>query len=361
VEAFITHQGGHLGPVTFDRRRRKIQPYSVAPWVEEKSGDPLIPLLQVLRGDFFCLPFGGNAASFRGEKHPPHGQTANAKWKFEAWERTAASHSLHLSLATTARPGRVDKKITLVDGHNAIYCQHIISGMSGPVNLGHHAMLRFPDEPGSGLISTSRFIYGQVCPQPFESPANKGYHSLKTGAEFDALEQVPTLNGEVADLSRYPARRGFEDLVLLVGDEGLPFAWTAVVFPRQQYVWFALRNPRLLRSTIFWISNGGRHYAPWNGRHVNVMGLEDVTSYFHFGLAESARPNPLSQRGYPTVLRLDKKQPLTVPYLMGVALLPQGFNRVQRIEAAPDKQSVAIYSVNGKKVKASIAVDFLDR
>ena len=59
----------------------------------------------------------------------------------------------------------------------------------------------------------------------------------------------------------------------MVSDTRLPFAWTAVAFPQQRQVWFALKDPRLLRATIFWISNGGRYYPPWNGRHRNVMGL----------------------------------------------------------------------------------------
>ena len=46
--------------------------------------------------------------------------------------------------------------------------------MAGPVNPGHHAIIKFPDEPGSGVISTSRFVYGQVCPEPVERPENPG-------------------------------------------------------------------------------------------------------------------------------------------------------------------------------------------
>src|SRR5205814_1633800 len=123
------------------------------------------------------------------------------------------------------------------------------------------------------------------------------------------------LCGDFADLSRYPARRGFEDLVMLVSDTGAPFAWTAVTFLKQRYVWFALKDPGVLRETIFWISNGGRHYPPWNGRHVNVMGLEEVTSYFHLGLAESARKNPLSTKGIPSCVQLNPRRPLTVNYI----------------------------------------------
>jgi hypothetical protein len=109
----------------------------------------------------------------------------------------------------------------------------------------------------------------------------------------------------MADLSRYPARRGFEDLVMLVSDPDASFSWTAVTFPGQRYVWFAVKDPRVLASTILWLSNGGRHYAPWNSRHVNVMGLEEVTGHFHDGLAESAAENPISRRGYRTCFELD--------------------------------------------------------
>jgi hypothetical protein len=59
----------------------------------ENPGIPAI--LQVLRGDFFCLPFGGNTRSFRGENHPPHGETANARWTCVA----SAPDRLHLSSA----------------------------------------------------------------------------------------------------------------------------------------------------------------------------------------------------------------------------------------------------------------------
>ena len=86
AEAFVTELGGHLGPVTFDRKGRKLQPYSVAPWAEEPA-DPFLPrIIKVLRGDFFCLPFGGNDSLFGAERHPVHGDTANARWQFRSLE-----------------------------------------------------------------------------------------------------------------------------------------------------------------------------------------------------------------------------------------------------------------------------------
>ncbi len=359
VEAFVTRLGGHLGPVTFDRKGRRLQPYSVAPWAEEQTDPSLPPIIQVLRGDFFCLPFGGNATPFGSERHPVHGETANARWQFRSLEAKAGRCCLHLSLQTKVRPGRVDKRIWLVDGQNAVYSQHVVTGMSGPMNLGHHAMLKFPGTPGSGLVSTSHFVYGQVFPQALELPENRGYSWLKPGAEFKSLEQVPTFTGETADLTRYPARRGYEDLVMMVSDAKAPFAWAAVAFPKERYVWFALKDPRVLRETIFWLSNGGRHYPPWSSRHVNVMGLEEVTSYFHFGLAESARKNPTSRKGFSTCVTLSPREPLVVPYIMGVAGIPSAFGRVVSIQAARGNQAILLQSASGKQARAAVDLGLL--
>jgi len=306
------------------------------------------------------MPFGGNATPFKGETHPPHGETANGKWRLEAIEVSDSRTSLHLSMATRIRPGRVDKAITVIDGHSAVYSRHVISGMAGPMALGHHATLRFPDAPGSGRISTSPFVYGQVVPRPFEQPEQKGYSMLKPGAAFKSLDKVKTITGEWADVSSYPARPGFEDLVALASHPRAPFAWTAATFPAERYFWFALKNPRILTQTVLWISNGGRHYAPWNGRHVKVLGLEEVTAYFDFGLAESAGPNPLNEKGVTTSLLLDPEKPLIVSYVMAVASIPSGFDKVVDLERVPGKDEARLLSASGKQAKAKIAWDFLD-
>ena len=339
---------GHLQP-----ERQTDRAFLGRAWATEKVDKSLPPVLRVLRGDFFCMPFGGNATPYRGERHQLHGETANSKWKLES----AEEGHLHLSLQTKIRPGRVDKQIFLRDGQNIVYQRHVVSGMSGPMSFGHHATLRFPDQPGSGLISTSRFAFGQVFPDWFEKPEDRGYQALKPGAEFDSLAAVPTLTGDTADVSRYPARRGYEDLVGLVADPTLTLGWTAVAFPKQRYAWFALRDPRVLTGTLFWITNGGRHYAPWNGRHVNVMGLEDVTAYYGPGLAESVGENPLTRRGYRTCAQLDPAAPLVVNYIFGVAGLPAGFDEVARIE--PVAGGVELRSQSGKSVRAKVQTEFL--
>lgn len=146
---------------------------------------------------------------------------------------------------------------------------------------------------------------------------------------------------------------------MMVSDDKALLSWTAVAFPKQRFVWFALKDPLVLRETVFWISNGGRHYPPWSGRHINVMGLEEVTSYFHLGLAESAHQNSISARGFPTCLHLNAKKPLVVNYIMGVASIPAGFDRVESIEALPGHRAIALHSVSGKRTETPVDLEFI--
>jgi len=353
VEAGVTTQGGQLWPAKFRIGDKWVSPLSAAPWALEKTSPP--DVLKVLRGDFFCMPFGGNSTVHAGEQHPVHGEPANAKWKREP---SSDPGTLHFSLRTKVRRARVDKFVSLIEGHPAIYQKHVVSGMSGRMPLGHHAMLHFPRQ-GSARISTSRFVHGQVFPGQFENPEKGGYSCLKRGAPFSSLKNVPKSDGGKADLSVYPAREGYEDLVMLVSDSTLPFAWTAAVVAEEGWVWFSLKDPRILRSTVFWMSNGGRHYPPFSGRHRGVIGLEDVTSYFHHGHAESVRTNPLSKQGIPTCLEFQPDTSISVNSIMAVAPIPQGFDEVRTIREGKSGRSVELESRSGKTIKAPLDPGFL--
>ncbi len=359
VETYVTQLGGHLGPATFRLGQRSIRPFSVAPWAKEPLPPRTPAILKVLRGDFFCMPFGNNTTPFQGEHHPPHGETANARWKFESLVHQKEGVSLlHLSLRTKIRMGRVEKRIFLYRNHTAIYSEHILSGISGPISFGHHAMLRFPDKLECGVLSTAPFVFGQVLPEVFEFPKKRGYSMLKPGSMFESLQAVETIYDTQTDLSRYPQRRGFEDLVMLCSNPEIEFAWTAVTFHQKGYVWLALKNPKVLPSTLLWISNGGRHYPPWNGRHIHVMGLEEVASYFHFGLAESVAPNPIQNRGIPTYRLLKNPSPFTIRYIMAVGKIPKDFDRVVSVQKT--RNGVTLTALSGAEATIDLNLEFLN-
>lgn len=358
VEAFVTRDGGHLAPVVFRTTSGRIQPFAVAPW----AGEPLAPdtpgVLRSLRGDFFCAPFGGNGRRWRKEQHPPHGESASRRWHFLSLvEGPGRKLTFNAEMLTRVRRGRIVKAIQLRAGETNVYCRHELQGFSGPMCLGHHATLQFPEKEGSGRISVSAFRFGQVCPEPFEAPPTGGYSGLRTAAGFRSLRRVPLETRGFTDLTRYPARKGFEDLVMLSTGPKECLAWTAVAFPEQGYLWFGLKDPRVLASTVLWHSNGGRYYAPWNGRHRAVLGLEEVTSYFHFGLAESIADNPLRKRGIPTFLDLNARRPTVVNYIMGVAAIPRRFDRVRSLRVGPGQ--ITLTSFSGSKVTHAVDVGFL--
>ena len=352
VHAAVSRLGGMLAPVRFRLPKREVQPFSISPWATERLGAGIPSVLKALRGDFLCMPFGGNEVPFQSEQHPPHGETASRAWSFVSTSEEANSKELLLRMETKIRPARVDKMIRLVSGHTAVYLRHTIEGMRGPMTFGHHATLAFPAGEGSARISSSPLTFGQVCPTPFEDPTKGGYPCLRQGARFDALERVPAADGSVADLSVYPAREGFEDLVMFAHAQDEDFAWTAAVVAAEGYVWFALKDPRVLTATACWMSNGGRHYAPWNGRHRGVLGLEDVTSCFHFGIEASAAAK------LPFVTSHDfDGSAFVISYIMGVAPVPKTFGKVKLVERT--KRGVVLTDEHGKSVRTAVDHEFL--
>ena len=75
VRFFVTENGGHTAPVLFtDDSGKTISPYYVTPWQNEGKDLSAAPVLAPLRGDFFCLPFGGNGDPVNGVTFPCHGE-----------------------------------------------------------------------------------------------------------------------------------------------------------------------------------------------------------------------------------------------------------------------------------------------
>lgn len=359
ISVAVTLLGGHLAPVTFFRNTKApVQPYRVFPWWNERIKMNNSPVLVPLRGDFFCMPFGSNDAPYHGERHPSHGETASRKWAFRNLCRRGMRTTLEMEMRLMVRPGLARKSISLRDGHNAIYCRHEAAGMSGRMCFGHHANIAFPDAEGSGLVSVAPFVHGQVYPRVFSDPREKAYQILKPGSLFTSFSSVERIDGGMADLSCYPARRGYDDLVMVCAESSVYPGWSAVVFHGQKYVWFGLKDPKVLASTVLWHDNGGRHDPPWSGRSINTLGIEEVTSYFHEGLAPSAAKNPIKTMGIATDVQLSKTKPFVVNYIMGVARVPAGFGHVREIAAAGN-DLIIIRDENRKEVRASIHLPFL--
>lgn len=360
TQACVTRVAGMLAPVTFFANSdRPVQPYHIAPWWKEGVGPEIPSLLGTLRGDFFCAPFGGNEEPVDGLSYPPHGESANRAWAIENVRQASRGVALAMTQAQTVRSGMIRKQIALVEGESVVYQRHDLIGMQGPIDLGHHPNLEVPEGTEPGYLSFAPHRLAHTWVEPTERPENKGYSLLKPNTPIDDLRACPTITGEPADLTRWPARRGFTDIIIICAKPDLDFGWSAFALPSLGYVWFSLKNPRSLVSTLLWFSNGGRYYAPWDGRHVNTIGMEDITGFFHAGLAASIRENFLEKQGIPTKIMLDPNRPTTITHIQGVARIGADFGPVKTIERAGEGR-IRILGEGGSSVEVEVDWSFLE-
>jgi hypothetical protein len=349
VDFAVTEQGGHMAPVDFYFEDYAVSPYALAPWEPDQIDVAMPHLLKELRGDFFCLPFAGQA------HHAPHGDPANAKWTLvEQQERL-----LVLEMKHTDSGAAVVKRIEIKEGQQALYIEHLISGLEGSWNYGNHPILDFSElTEGQGRLAVSPYRWASVYDGVFANPEIGETGRLQEGAQFSSLAQVPCRDGSTMDLTKYPTAPGHEDLVMMVNESptrSQPFAWTAATF--DDYVWFSLKNALDFPATLFWISNGGRSAHPWENRHLGRIGLEEVCSYFCYGL-EASRENRLAAFGVPTTRQFEASEIVRLPIIQGVALVELGFGQVTSIKPLDD-HTIEITGENGATVHAKIDWKFI--
>ena len=353
----LTHAGAHMAPVHFLRDHASpVQPYHISPWQREKHGLPAGTPDAVFRGDFFCLPFGKTEPELA---MCDHGLTSAGQWSFVAADSRNGLHSLEIEMKNALGSATVTRQFFLIDGENVIYDRTSVTGLRGKYTLGHHAVLRTPRREGALLVSTSPRIFGMTFPGPFANTAKGERQALAYGAEFTDLIAIPSIvpEGAPVNCSSFPARPGFGDLlqVAVTADRCKP-AWTAAVNTEDGYLWFSLRDPVYLPSTILWIEHYSRQSFPWNGRN-RSLGLEDVCSYFNLGSARSRAPNEFSRRGIKTVHSFQSKKTFELRYAQGVAPIPNRFGRVRHMKC--DNNTVSFIDENELTVTIRVQIPFL--
>lgn len=346
VTAWMTLRGNHISPVIFHIESGDILPHSLAPWLPGEHQE-IGSLLDVLRGDFWCLPFGVSPLG------PEHGETASEVWKIVSLTASRA----HLRLDARDIGARVDKIVSVRNGQSALFQEFTISGLDGAFSYGTHPILDLSSFPvGSARISTGSLRWACVVPGIFSDPQAGETQILSPGAEFDDLTCVPMVDGGSLDLSRYPTVAAHEDLVMLTqkGDDQ-QLGWSGVSVPG--YAWIALKNVQDFPSTLLWISNGGRTQLPWQSRHVGRLGVEDVCSYFHRGLVDS-RQDLLSHVGIPTTREFRERETTTLRTLQIVVDTPKNFGRVIAVET-PAAGQIRITGEGGQRVESTIDWEFV--
>lgn len=307
---------GHVADLSIDDGGRRLRPLHRAPWVD--SGEALAEGLPAnvarLSGDFFCAPFSRNDV----EEGPPHGWTANSAWDVVEDGPIAGGHRARLRLRRQVMGATVDKVLTLRDGHPFLYQEHVLTGGGGALPVAHHTMIRMAS---GGRIAFSPKRAALTPDAPLETDPQLGSSLFAYPARSDDVTRLPLADGGVADLTRYPPGEGHEDFVTLVeaGHAGLGF--TAVQRSDEADLVLVLKNAASMPVTMLWFSNGGRRYAPWSGRHVGVLGIEDGISAV--GHRQSIGDNPVRREGVATAIDLDPSGAVSVRQVIGCAAISE--------------------------------------
>ena len=347
VSLGITEQGGQLSDVTFITDSRIIKPMHKAPWADEKLNDSFPPMLKILRGDFFCAPFGDS--DILENETRPHGASANDLWNIVS----QTDSSVELALDKKIMGAELRKRIYLKNDESVIYQQHEFIGGEGKIPIGHHSMLRAEKKL---QLSFSKYVWAGTPTNEIEVEPN-GKSFLKYPQTFNDLSKAWLNDNSFADLRIYPTFENHEDLLMLISDDTLPFSWSTASCQESGWLWFTLKNPKILSSTILWMSNGGRNYPPFSGRHKNVIGIEEVTSYFHLGHKASIETNELNKLGFKTFIELFPNKNINIPFIFGLTEIPNDFKEVKKIEST--KNGINIIDEKGTAIFVKVDMSFL--
>lgn len=337
----ITATGGLIDGLSIERDGRRISPLHRAPWVDHPEEVPTeeAPHLGLLSGDFFCAPFGGSPA---GSGVPSHGWPANGTWAERQRHEEGGRLEAVFDLAEQVHGARVEKRITLRDGHPVVYQVHTLSGGSGCIPIAHHAMIHVP---GGAALSFSPKDFGRTPAHDLGSPGDGTEAVFVYPQQFESLAAVRLRSGETIDATHYPFARGHEDFLSLFDPPSAAIGWSAAVAVNDGFVFFALKDASVLCQTSLWMSNGGRPFSPWNGRHTNVLGIEESCTHFGDGIAVAAGENDLTRQGYRT--SVDLTAGVTVRYALGAVPVPAGFTRVADIVRTP--QGIELVDAGGAR------------
>lgn len=304
---------GHLADMAIEAEGRTLRPLHRAPWLEEPRGSlpPGLPEGVVrLSGDFLCAPF--SAADV--EHAPLHGWTANSAWDLVASDAIDRGWRATFRLQRKVLGATVEKALTLRDGHPFLYQEHVFRDGAGAISVAHHAMTAMRD---GGRLSFSAKRLAATPEKALEPDPARGRHLLAYPARTTELTAFPTTDGGTVDLGDYRMDRRHEDFVTLVETDHGGLGWTAVARRGERDLVLVLKDPADLPVTMLWISNGGRDYAPWNGRHRGVIGIEDGRTAI--GHAASLGDNWLKREGVATAFDLAEGRRVAFRHVIGAA------------------------------------------
>ncbi|MEY1554588.1 hypothetical protein AB3Y40_03045 [Yoonia sp. R2331] len=327
IRGEVAARGGMLGPVWFTLSDgRKVQPFAVAPWADDppEKRDTLPPILQRLRGEFPCVPFGVATARTDLPPHwmdgldptiPPaddfaHGYSANHCWHLV--EQTSTAITIAIDYPEDHVVRRLTRCISRGTGEQIKLDLHIEMHRDAALPIGLHPIFALPGQAGAAQLSIPSLTRVRTFPVPVDDASQ-----CMPDTTTDTLTQIQTKDGSGADVTRLPLAIQTEELLAVSLTEGdvrlsdlqnrfaVDLSWDIATFPQ----------------CLLWLSNRGRKAYPWSGRFC-AIGIEPVAAAFDLGVAHSANSDaPLPRSGIATQTPLSASEPFTTRYAITVSEL----------------------------------------
>lgn len=302
--AEIQALGAMLGPVHFRLdAERSLQVMHVAPWAGAPATRALPGILQRLRGEWPCVPFGRTDLppdlppgwqALTADAPWPHGFGSNHVWSCD--DAGSEWISLSIDYPDDAPVARLERHVRVVAGAPAVDIELVIHprrSLRLPVGLHPTFRLRSDDvrlgaaaRPGRG-VRLELGCHDGIFSYPSRSAG--AISRLAPDRRSATLSAMAGASGPI-DLAHLPTREAGEELLQVRGlrQGGAPAPLSLHYLDEDAHVglwWDHSHFPDLM----LWVSNRGRPEYPWDGHHV-ALGAEPVNSVFDLGRV--ARPPP---------------------------------------------------------------------
>lgn len=280
---------------------RRVRPFFRNPWRDE-AGD-FDSLTRNLSAEWPCVPFGRSNAV---HGLPRDWDTADASDWNDDIHGFGARNTWDLEQVS---PGHVRARIEYPDSTPIVALEreirldaatstiHLRLGIDVRedcrVAIGMHPVFDLSDTaPGTCELTVGGSETAWSYPVDVEPGAGR-FAPDQRGASLSSMRG--STDGTV-DGTRVPFEGPSEDLLMLTDPGGK----VTLHRPDRGYAVTVFWDAAALPSCVLWYSNGGRGYAPWNGR-VRAIGIEPVIGAFDLGQAYSLSDRtPMAQAGIPT-------------------------------------------------------------
>lgn len=282
-----------------------VRPLFQNPWRNDPR--PMDNLTRHLGGEWPCVPFGvpdppsDLPIDWKIDDHTAdwhqhaHGFAAHSVWSLTQLDEQNAL--AEITYPASGPISSLKRTICLASENEIRLSLDIHPRADTRIPVGVHPVLSLADAaPGEALLR----IAGQDTAWTFPIDVEPGRSHVLPDQRGVSLSSLATTNGPPVDAHALPFPTESEDLVMLTDPGGR----VSLLRPELGYQVDVTWDASALPSCLLWLSNRGRHYAPWDNR-VCAVGIEPVAAAFDLGVGHSrSSETPLSRSGIQTAVDL---------------------------------------------------------